>query len=219
MSSTPRSRFDSAKKRTSLRYMKPAVSVLFLSILDSPMHALRNWCLLSVLVGPVVALTAVEVLDTLNNLTAQAHQNTVLFSEICEQNLDFNLVVESKNLLDKTASAYHEFSSSLAAGPGAVVWGETVSGQILQAAEIHSQAFSTMGIALARALPEYEKHGYYLDGCKDGVSIGLEAITLFANLAVKFSRDGITLLLNGLAEVLRVPLAQLSALGCFVPIL
>jgi hypothetical protein len=43
--------------------------------------------------------------------------------------------------------------------------------------------------------------------------------TLFTDLAAMFPRDGLALLFSGLLENLRVPLVELSAVGCFVPLL
>ncbi|KAJ7089094.1 hypothetical protein C8R44DRAFT_751530 [Mycena epipterygia] len=166
------------------------------------------------------ALSPNEIIYSLNSLTTKSNQTTILFNNILAHNGNETAnVLASKNLLDETTAEYLAFSQRLATNPGDVVLDESISNSVLQAATLHSQMFSTMGIALADCLPIYNQYGFYLDGCADGVQIGVHAITLFANMGLKFPSKGVALILTGLATNLRVPLVQLSAIGCFVPFL
>ncbi|KAJ7685820.1 hypothetical protein B0H17DRAFT_1204652 [Mycena rosella] len=128
-------------------------------------------------------------------------------------------VLQGKMLLDKTTTAYAAFYARVSNDPGGTTLDESASNQVLQVADMHSKAFSTTGIALARSLPILDRYGHYLSACLDGVEIGLDAIAVFAQLALKFPRGALALILDGLATNLRVPLTELSALGCFFPIL
>ncbi|KAJ7741770.1 hypothetical protein DFH07DRAFT_943468 [Mycena maculata] len=178
-------------------------------------------CLFILIVAPVIlALSATEIIDSLNTLTGQANQTTLVLDEILAQIGDEQLnVLESRGLLDETTTAYLNFADSMAENPGSVVWDETVSALVFQSADLHSRTFSIMGIALAESLPAFNKYGFYVDACDDGVEIGLHAIALFTNLALKFPRENIALLLDGLFTNLRVPLADPLAAECFAPLL
>ncbi|KAJ6596318.1 hypothetical protein DFH09DRAFT_1357415 [Mycena vulgaris] len=168
----------------------------------------------------ILALSPAIIIESLNGLTTQANQTTLLLNEVVAREGDLGAnVVASKSLLDETTAAYLAFSDRVANDHSGVVLDQLVSSQMVQAADLHSKMFSTMGIALARSLPAYNEYGYYDAGCADGVDIGLSALALFVHLSLKFPRKEVVLLLDGLATNLRVPLAQLSAAGCFVPIL
>ncbi|KAF8168629.1 hypothetical protein K438DRAFT_1983771 [Mycena galopus ATCC 62051] len=182
---------------------------------------LAIWLLLLIFEQTVVlALTSTEIINSLNSLTSLANQTTCVFNEIIAQTGDVESnVLRSKRMLDELTIAYLAFAADVASDPGSPVLNATVTAVVLQAANLHSTTFSTMGIALARSLPTYYNYNNsdYLDGCNDGVEIGLHAITLFIDLALKFTSGAVALALDGLLTVVRVPLAQLSALGCFVP--
>ncbi|KAJ6542955.1 hypothetical protein B0H19DRAFT_1380989 [Mycena capillaripes] len=176
-------------------------------------------CLLVAFWAKVIfALSPLEIIASLDDLTGQANRTTILLDKV-PSSKGSSIVLESKALLDQVTTDYVTFYLALTADLGPVVLDQTVSDQTLQAAEIHSKAFSVMGIALARALPTYNEYGYYVAGCKDGVTIGLDAIALFIDLGLKFPFEALAFVLNGLLTDLRVPLKELSAVGCFVPFL
>ncbi|KAJ7196819.1 hypothetical protein GGX14DRAFT_574634 [Mycena pura] len=176
--------------------------------------------LISVFARTIFALSPSQIIDSLDTLTVAANKITPLLNEIvADIDTKSQDILKSKELLDQLTTNYVAFANSVATNPGEIVCDQSVSSQVGQVADTHSKAFSTMGIALTRVLPTYNKYGYYVDGCNDGVAIGLHAITLFTDLAVMFPRDGLALLFSGLLENLRVPLVELSAVGCFVPLL
>ncbi|KAJ7919562.1 hypothetical protein B0H13DRAFT_2320375 [Mycena leptocephala] len=181
------------------------------------MH-LNLYLLISVFARTIFALSPSEIIGSLDTLTVAANKITPLLNEIVADTKSQD-ILKSKELLDQLTTNYVAFANLVATNPGEIVCDQSVSSQVCQVADTHSNAFSTMGIALARVLTTYNKYGYYVDGCNDGVAIGLHAITLFTDLAVMFPRDGLALLFSGLLENLRVPLVELSAVGCFVPLL
>ncbi|KAJ7110715.1 hypothetical protein C8R43DRAFT_962196 [Mycena crocata] len=173
---------------------------------------------------PTLPLSPQKIIQSLHSLTVRGNETTHLLEALLimpanAPKAGLSVLVQSKAHLNNTTLAYLAFSARFGNNPGPAVLDEPITKVLLLAADLHSKTFSAMGIALARSLPIYNEHGIYVTGCEDGVKIGLHAITLFAQLALKFPRAAIALILDGLETNLRVPLAQLSALGCFLPIL
>ncbi|KAF7344903.1 hypothetical protein MVEN_01652700 [Mycena venus] len=170
----------------------------------------------------VLALTPQEIINTLNDLRYQANAITPKLEKLYDPKVQSTLqdVLDSKAPLDALTADYIQFGYDVGTTEGQVL-DQSTANALADAAKQHSQALSTMGVALARGLFTYDRysHDLYEKGCKDGVEIGLDAIALFSVLGVKFPNTITTVVVEGLLEVVRVPLQQLSAAECFVPIL
>ncbi|KAJ7321281.1 hypothetical protein DFH08DRAFT_1033877 [Mycena albidolilacea] len=170
----------------------------------------------------VLALEPQEIIDTLNNLRNQANAITPKLEKLYDPKVQSTLqdVWDSKAPLDALTVDYIQFGDNVKTTQGRIL-DQSTAKALADAATQHSEALSTMGVALARGLFTYNEYSHYLyeKGCNDGVEIGVKAIALFSVLGVKFPNVITTVVLEGLLEVVCVPLQQLSAAECFVPIL
>ncbi|KAJ7174937.1 hypothetical protein C8R46DRAFT_1215103 [Mycena filopes] len=166
----------------------------------------------------VLALAPPEIIESLDALAVQASQTTLALDHVLSKSGNQTQDIQiSISMLNDLASAYVAFTEIVVNTPGPIILDASISGKVLQAAQAHSKTVSVMGIALAQCLPFYANRGEYVAGCGDGVTIGLHAITLFLHLGLEFPDELLPLLLSGVLENVRVVLADLAAVGCFVP--
>ncbi|KAK7045145.1 hypothetical protein R3P38DRAFT_2766674 [Favolaschia claudopus] len=180
------------------------------------------FCSFATAISSVAASTPQQIIDTFSNLTSQAVAIIPKLQRLYDPNVQATEqdVQGSKMPLDALEVQYIKFAADVVSTPAANL-NTTTTDALSNAAQEHSKAFSDMGVALARGLPTYEKYGHdlYVAGCKDGVTIGLDALIIFTALGLKFPGAITTLVVQGILEVVRVPLGELRAAECFVPVI
>ncbi|KAJ6582216.1 hypothetical protein B0H19DRAFT_1061657 [Mycena capillaripes] len=173
-------------------------------------------------VPSVLALKPQEIIDTLNALRDQANAITPEFEKLSDPKTQSTRqdLLAPLDALTTLSADYIRFSENVGTTQGQIL-DQNTANALAQAATQHSEAVSTMAVAVARGLFKYNtsSHDLYTKGCDAGVKIGVHAIVLFTVLGAKFPNAITVVVLQGLLEVVRLPLKEPSAIGCFVTIL